>query len=234
MTTKKILAVSLALVGVACLGCAPSIDPAAKADVDRRLATLAPSGQDYAPPTVFMPRPLAVGQWTQHKMIDDKGQPALLTYKIVGESGGAFWVESVHESYFGKTATKSLLFIGDRMNPQSIDIRAMKTRDKNGRVSEIPPGTISLVQSMFRGSVSMLAVSWQGQAQEDAAVAAGRFAGCFKLRSDASWGPWHSASMSWSHAAVPISGMVKSQGIDKPMTMELVGFGDGGAVSEFP
>jgi hypothetical protein len=36
-----------------------------------------------------------------------------------------------------------------------------------------------------------------------------------------------------SHPAVPISGMVKAVGIDKPTTMELVDFGTSGAVSEF-
>ena len=40
--------------------------------------------------------------------------------------------------------------------------------------------------------------------------------------------------MSWSHAAVPLSGLVRSQGLDKPTTMELVAFGMTGAVSELP
>jgi hypothetical protein len=40
--------------------------------------------------------------------------------------------------------------------------------------------------------------------------------------------------MSWSHPAVPLSGMVKSQGIDSPTTMELVAFGESGAKSELP
>jgi hypothetical protein len=38
--------------------------------------------------------------------------------------------------------------------------------------------------------------------------------------------------MSWSHPAVPLSGMVRSEGIDKPSSMELVAFGQSGAVSE--
>jgi hypothetical protein len=40
--------------------------------------------------------------------------------------------------------------------------------------------------------------------------------------------------MSWSHPAVPLSGMVRSVGIDRPNTMELVAFGLSGAVSELP
>ena len=65
------------------------------------------------------------------------------------------------------------------------------------------------------------------------ALPAGTFAGCFRARTDASWGPYHSANTSWSHAAVPLSGLVKSQGIDKPTSMELVDFGLTGAVTEF-
>ena len=80
----------------------------------------------------------------------------------------------------------------------------------------------------------MLFISWQGQPQEDAAVPAGTFAGCYKMRTDASWGPFSTASMSWSHAAVPLSGLVRSQGLDKPTTMDLVAFGLTGATSELP
>ena len=40
-------------------------------------------------------------------------------------------------------------------------------------------------------------------------------------------------SDSWAHPAVPLSGTVKSVGIDKPYTMELVAFGTTGAMSEF-
>jgi len=75
-------------------------------------------------------------------------------------------------------------------------------------------------------------MSWQGLPQEGATVPAGTFAGCFRARTEASWGPWHSANMSWSHPAVPLSGLVKSQGIDRPTSMELVGFGLTGATSE--
>jgi hypothetical protein len=93
---------------------------------------------------------------------------------------------------------------------------------------------IQLMRSMWQSSVNMLAVSWQGLPQESVTVAAGTFTGCFKARTDATWGAWHSASTTWMHAVVPISGLVKSVGIDHPTTMELVGFGEIGATSEIP
>lgn len=216
------------------VGCGPSIDPAAKADIDRRIAALKPAGQSYPAPAEFVPRPLAVGQWTQHKMVDDKGQPSILTYKIVGQNQGAFWVEVSSETYSGKNITKILMAIGDRTNPQSADIRAVKTRDQKGHVTEFDPAMLSLMRSLWTKSVNMLFVSWQGLPQETAVVAAGSFAGAYKAKTDASWGPWSASSLSWSHTAVPLSGLVKSQGLDKPTTMELIAFGDTGAVSELP
>jgi hypothetical protein len=231
-STPSLLATTLLLIAVA-LGCSPSIDTAAKADIDRRIAALAPPTQSYPAPTGFAPLPFQAGQWTQHKMIDDNGNPSFLTYKIVGEDAGAFWIETVTESYSGRTMLKMLLAIPNRMDPNSVDIRAVSIKDRSGHVQSLDGPMLALMRSTFKGTVSTLILSWQGLPQEDATVAAGTFVGCFKARSDATWGPWHSASASWSHAAVPLSGLVKSQGIDKPHSMELVAFGLTGAVSEF-
>lgn len=226
-----------ALVGLASLAvsaCGPSIDAAAKADIDRRVAALAPATRTVPAPAGFAPKPIAVGQWAQHKLLSDKGEPSFSTYKIVGEEGGAYWVEVVHEAYTGRTVTKMLLFMGDRMNPSTMEIRAVKMKDKDGRVSTVEGPMLQLMKSMWQGVVNSLVISWQGLPQEDASVPAGNFAGCFKARTDASWGPWKSAATSWSHAEVPINGLVKSVGIDHPNTMELVSFGDSGATSEIP
>jgi hypothetical protein len=179
----------------------------------------------------FAPQPFAVGQWTQHKMVHDQ-QPSFLTTKVVGQVGDAYWIESVQETYSGRTVTKILLSIPNRMDPSSVEIRGVVIKDRNGHVNTLEGPVLSMMQSLYRGAVANLVVSWQGQPQEDAAVPAGTFSGCFKMRTEAQWGTWKSASMSWSHPAVPLSGMVRSEGIDKPSTMELVAFGATGAVSE--
>jgi hypothetical protein len=214
--------------------CGPSIDPAAKADIDRRVAMLQPGSAAMPPPApgMFAPMPFAVGQWTQYKMTDDKGQPSFLTQKIVGQEGDAVWLESVNESYSGRMITKMLVAFGNRMDPNQVDIRAVKMKDASGNLNEIPPPMISLMQSTYRGAVSSLLISWQGLPQEATVVPAGRFDGCFKARTDAQWGPWRSVADSWAHPAVPLSGTVRSQGVDKPFTMELTAFGTSGATSE--
>ena len=216
------------------VGCGPSIDPAAKADIDARVARLGRPKQSYGAPVTFEPMPIAVGQWTEHKLTDQDGQPAFLTYKVVGQENDAFWLEMAQDRYTGHTVTKLLMSLGDRRTPSSIVVRAMKMKDKNGRITELQPEMLSFMGSLFQGAVSMLVISWQGQPQEDAVSPAGTFPGCYKARTDASWGPWSTASMSWSHPEVPLSGMVKSVGIDRPNTMELVAFGLSGALSELP
>jgi hypothetical protein len=235
MTTTTIrLAFPVLLLGLSASACGPSIDAAAKADIDRRVAAMAPSGQQFPAPTGIAPKPVVVGQWTQHKLTNEKGEVSLMTYKIVGEEAGAYWIEMANESYYGKTVTKMLLYLGDRQNPSTMEIRAVKLKDKKGKVTELQGPMIQLMKSMWQGSVNMLAVSWQGLPQDSVNVMAGHFVLCFKARTDASWGAWHSAATTWMHPLVPINGLVKSVGIDKPTTMELVGFGDSGAQSEIP
>jgi hypothetical protein len=229
--------VSLFVVGgaVALSACGPSIDPAAKADIDRRVSALQP-GANAVPapaPGVFAPMPFAVGQWTQYKLTNDKGEPGFLTYKIIGQEGDAVWVEVVNESYTGRTMQKMLVSFGNRMDPNTVEIRAVTTKDAKGRVQEMPPPVVSMMQSTFKGVISTMIINWQGLPQESASVPAGKFDGCFKARTDAQWGPWRSVADSWSHPAVPLSGAVRSQGVDHPFTMELAAFGTSGAVSEF-
>ena len=225
----------LFLFGSACLlACGPSIDKAAKADIDQRIGALGHTGQIFPAPTAFVPKPLAVGQWTQHKLVNDKGEPALVTHKIVGEDNGAYWLEVANEGYYGKTVSKILLFPGDRMNPNTMEVRAVRMKDKKGHVTEVEGPMLQLTKSMWQSSINMLAVSWQGLPQESMPVIAGTFTACFKARTDASWGPWHAVSTTWMHVTVPINGLVKSAGIDHPTTMDLVGFGETGATSEIP
>jgi hypothetical protein len=214
-------------------GCGPSIDPAAKADIDGRLAALQGGGAAVPAPATFEPLPLAAGQWSQYKMVDDKGYPSFLTYKVLGQEGDAFWLETLNESYFGRTAQKMLIFFGNRMDPNQIEIRGVVTLDKNGNVNPMPPGMMPLLQSMFKGVVSSMVINWQGLPQEAAIVPAGRFEGCFRARTDAQWGPYRSMADSWRHPAVPVSGLVRSQGVDHPFTMELVAFGMTGATADF-
>lgn len=212
--------------------CGPSIDAAAKADIDKRVAALASRGQSYPAPPSAAPMPFAVGQWASYKFVDDKGQPSFMTMKLVAQEGADFWYEVVTDGYYGKTAMRMLVDFGDRQRPESITIKAAKLKDAKGQIIDYPPAMIGLMNSTLRGNLGPIAINWAGLPQEDVSVIAGRFTGAYKGKSEVSFAAFKSTSVVWGHSAVPLSGMVRSQG-DNNSTGELVDFGTTGAASEF-
>jgi hypothetical protein len=224
--------VAVLAAGLFVAACGPSIDPAARADVDRRASELRPGAEAFGAPAAPSPMALGVGQWATYKAVDNNGRPSFVTMKIVGEQAGAFWYETLQESYYGRQGLRMLVDFGDRRRPESLKIKSAKIRDTKGRVTEYPEELIGFMNSMLRGQMGPITVDWTGLPQEDAAVPAGRFVSCYKGRSEVSWAGMHSVSTAWGHPTVPISGMVRSVG-DNGMTMDLVAFGTSGAQSDF-
>jgi hypothetical protein len=212
--------------------CSPSIDPAAKADLDRQLGGLTISYQIYAYPRTFLPMAFGLGQWTQYRMLDERGQPSLLTYKLVGEENDATWIETVTENYTGRHVMKMLVEQLGGRSPALMQIRAVKVKEGKQPVREIDPNVLPVVQAVYRAALSTLTLGWEGKPQENVQVPAGSFAGCYKVQSDVAWGPWQAASVSWSHPAVPLSGVVRSRRLDGRGMLELVNFGETGAQSD--
>jgi hypothetical protein len=221
-----------AVLALAFTACGPSIDAAAKADVDRRVAELRSPAQVFGAPASATPMALAVGQWVTYKFLNDKGQPSFLTLKLVGQEGPAFWYETSNQSYYGKSSTRMLVDFGDRRKPDSISIKSAKLRDNKGNVTEYPESMIGLMNSLLRGQLGPIVMDWTGLPQEDTQAPAGRFPQCYKGRSEVSFAGFKTASVVWGHTAIPLSGMVKSQG-DNNTTGELVAFGTSGATSDF-
>jgi len=214
--------------------CGPSINQAAKADIDRRVASLSTSAQGFPAPIAFEPMPVAVGQWAEYWVADDKGEPSFMRMKVVGESSGAHWFEIESETYFGKSAMLYLMSFGDRKNIDTIEIKTVRQMDNDGKVQEFPPELIGMMQSIYKKNLGVLIISWENKPQEDATSPAGKFSSCYKVKSDVAIMGYNSSSMSWSHPSIPLSGMVKSEGIDNKNTMVLTGFGTAGAKSVFP
>lgn len=213
--------------------CAPSINQAAKADVDARIAAMAPSGRAFEAPAAAAPMPLEVGQWVTIKVVDKDGRPSITTYKIVGEDGDAFWIETQTDSYFGSQAMRMLVALGDRTDPGAIDVRALWTRDANGNVQEMPPPIMAMMKGSFEPILRQMILRWDALPQEDAAAIAGRFAGCFRGQSTVAVAGYSTTSEVWWHPAVPVISVVKAVGVSEPSTTELVDFGYDGATSSF-
>jgi hypothetical protein len=227
-------------VGLGALACAlalnacdEAIEQGADADINRRPMVLRPGGDTVPAPAGFDPMPIAVGQWAQYEMVDDKGRSSLLTYKVLAARRGAFWIETMHETSTGRIAQKMLVAFGSRSDPNQIDVRAVVTLDRRGHVSPVPPEEIPAMRVRFLGVVAALTTDWRGTPQETTSVPAGRFEGCYHGRTEAQWGSWRSLADSWRHPAVPLSGLVRSQGIDRRFTMSLVAFGTNGATADF-
>lgn len=221
--------VALCLSAVAC---SPSVNQAYKSSIDQRVAALHPSGQRYEAPSAPDPMPLAVGQWSRYKLVDNDGQPGFLTYSIVGEEGGAWWLEMVNESYTGRLVTLMLVDLGDRKDPSTVDVKKFKQKNDDDSVTEFPDAMLGLMKSMWGPLTETLVIDWQDKPQEAADVPAGTFDACYKVQGTVSFAGKSWTSTGWSHPAVPINGAVKSRGVDNPSQMDLVEFGVTGAKSE--
>ena len=180
------------------------------------------------------PIPLAVGQWAEYKLIGSNKRPGFAKYQVVGQQGDAFWVETTLTTYTGKQETRMLVDFGDRTTPETFKVHAVEMRS-NDKPIEITPGTMQLMQAMWKPILSNFVIDWSSNAvREDASAEAGQFAGCYRQRMRINAGPYHQDTDAWLHPAVPINGVVRSASIGKnPSTTVLVAFGTEGATSAF-
>ena len=209
------------------------VDAAAKADLDRRLAQMQTSEETYPPSESFLPMAFVVGQWTEYRLTNDKGVTALLTYKLVGEENGGYWLETINESYQGREATKMLVVLLAGRDPANMEIRALKIKKGKDAPVDVDPGDLVSLRAQYRSTLDLLAMSFEGEDKDDMRVPAGHFIGCYEVQTADAWGPWHAPSIVCSHPSVPLSGVVRAKSLGKPGLVELVSFGAGGAESEF-
>ncbi len=215
------------------VGCSRSVDPAMKASVDQQLQQARQSSaRTVEPPSAADPMPLAVGQWSRYEVVDDKGEPSVMTYKVVGEESGAFWLESVSETYYGRNVLLMLADFGDRRSPESVEVKAIKQKVGDGSVSEIPPSVVSMMSGIWKPILQNVVVRWEGAAQEDRAAPAGRFEACYRAKVSVDFMGKSHVSDAWFHPAVPLSGMVSSKAEGSSQTAELLDYATSGAESE--
>ena len=220
---------SLALLGGAC---SPSVNQSYKASIDQRVAGLHASGQKYGAPASPEPMALAAGQWSRYKLVDDEGHPGFITYNVVGQEGSAWWIEIVNESYTSRLVTLMLVDLGDRKDPSSVDVKQMKQKTDDNSVNELPAPVLSLMKSVWGPLTESLVINWNQRPQEAADAPAGTFEACYKVQGTVSFAGKSWTSVGWSHPAVPITGGVKSRGVDNRTEMDLIEFGLTGAKSE--
>jgi hypothetical protein len=221
-----------AAAGALCAACGATTDPAARADLERHLAQLPASEETYPPSETLLPMAFVVGQWTEHRLTDDKGRASLVTNKLVGQESGGYWLEIVTETYQGREAAKLLVAMLSGRDPAGMEIRALRIKKGRGAPVDVDPGTLLEARARYRPSLDLLAMSIESQEKDDVRVPAGHFIGCFNVQTPGPWGPWQTPSVVCSHPSVPLSGVVRAAPVGKTGLMELVGFGATGAESE--
>ena len=211
--------------------CGASIDPAMRASIDGQIAGLKPSDTVYPAPTTRAAMPLSPGQWTRLKLVRKDGTPSLATYKILGQEGDAFWLEVVTEQYSGRTVMKMLVAFADRTDPNQVEMRRLivKLRDRDPIDYQEP--LLSIVGGAYKSVAKGIVIRWEGLPQETKKVPAGTFVDAYKADSEVTIMGFTSRAKSWSHTAVPVQGLVHSDG-DDGSTIDLVAFGLTGATSE--
>jgi hypothetical protein len=231
MRPGLVLVVASLAAGTVVSGCGPSVDPAAKADLDRRLAQLTTSEETFPPSEAYLPMAFTVGQWTEHRITDDQGGKSLVTYKLVGQESGAFWLEIVKDTYQGREVAKMLVSLLSGRDPAGMEIRELRIKKGKGAPVNVDPGALD-VRAQYRASLDLLAMSLETQEKDDVRVPAGHFIGCYKIQTSGAWGPWPGPSVVCSHPSVPLSGVVRAVPVGQHGLMELVSFGVTGAESE--
>jgi hypothetical protein len=217
---------------LALVACGPSIDPAAKADLDRRIAELQTSQETFPPSESFLPMPFIPGQWTQHTVRDAKGNTSLLTYKLLGQESGGYWLEILNESYYGREVAKLQVFLLNGRDPSGMEIRALKVKKGNAAPVDVNPTAASPDRDRYRHALDLLAVAFEGKEKDDARVPAGHFIGCWKHQTPTPWGPWQTPTILCAHPSVPLSGVVRAVPTGGSEVLELVSFGTTGAEGE--
>jgi hypothetical protein len=220
-------------------GCGPSIDSAAKADVDARIAKIAdqPTTIPAPQPGTVAPMPLATGQWAQYRVKLKDGEQELRTVKILEKEGDAFWYEVVEDTYHGRTVERLLVSFGNDKEHPHVELLALKRKDPEGHIMQVPRRTLSLptvTYDTYRSQLATFIAPWPPSSpQGSTVVPAGRFEGCrydtstFKTRRQ------ERVIESWWHPAVPLSGFVRLQDSSGSIANELVAYGTSGARSDF-
>jgi hypothetical protein len=224
---------ALLLVPVLALAaCGPSIDPAAKADIDRRFSAAPNMDETYPPSESYLPMAFAVGQWTQHRIRDEKGAQ-ILTLKLVGQENDEYWIEAVTESYEGREVVKMNVAMLKGRSPSGMEIRSLRIKKGTAAAVDVEPSALPELRQRYRPSLDLLAVSFDSTLKDDARVPAGHFIGCYKTQSRRAWGPWQKPTVLCVHPSVPLSGVVRGEASGETQGLiELIGFGTNGAEPE--
>lgn len=174
--------------------------------------------------------PLAVGQWTKVR-VNRPSESSLLTDKVVGKQGDAFWIESVFQRPGRTVITQVLVPMNGRGSPGAVqELRVKMPHAKS--VQDYRGRQLRSAGLMYESVLASLHVpKLAGLPRKDVRVPAGMFKGCYRRHIKSKYRNINADASVWTHPAVPINGTVKLLSDNKEITVELVDFGTTGAKS---
>jgi hypothetical protein len=190
------------------------------------------SGKTY-PQSPDKPIEWAAGQWTRHRL-DMGDKKSVLTYKILKREGEDFLLEVFAENKDqGDTVIQILLNMKSIADAKNARIKSARVKLPGGGIQEFEGAMLDAMQGMYKHFLGLLALpDFAAMPREDVSVTAGNFAGCYKNAKTTNIPGVPSTGPSWVHFNVPISAIVKVNGLDGTTQMELVDFGLTGATSQ--
>lgn len=213
-------------------GAAPATsESAASAAGSANPGSEAPVGGGMAAPTSPLPRPFKTGQYVRYKVVQN-GKESELSYSVLGEEVDAHWIQVVTAPKGRRVVIQLLLRIGDRNDPKSTRLLAVKMKMGN-MVREFRGAMLARLKNEVSGAMAELTVpGLQGLEQEDVTVPAGTFKSSYKRESTVTLYGFHDRSRQWLHTGLPLLTLVKAESQSKDHTMELVEYGETGAKDE--
>jgi hypothetical protein len=189
------------------------------------------AGKLMAAPTSPLPKPLKAGQFVRYNVTERGGQRDF-SYSVVGEEGGAHWVQVVTERGGRRVVIQLLLRIGNRSDPKSAKLLAVKMK-LGSMVKEFRGAALQAMRKSVDDAMGELAIpGLDGLEQQDVTVPAGTFKSCYKRESTVTLLQKQSKSREWLHPGVPVIALVKSEAMDSDYKMELAEYGETGAKNE--
>jgi hypothetical protein len=173
--------------------------------------------------------PLAVGQWTRVR-VRRPDETSVLTDKVIGKAGDAFWIESVLLRPGRKVITQVLVAMNGPGSPG--EVRELRVKMPDDKLQDYRGRQLKSAGLMYQRVLASLRVpKLAASPREDVHVPAGVFKGCYRRHIQSKYRNINADASVWTHPAVPINGTVKAQSDNKEITVELVDFGTTGAKS---
>jgi hypothetical protein len=172
--------------------------------------------------------PLAVGQWTRHRVTREDGTQSTIRYQVVAKEGAAFWIEVAS----GDGSGTVIQLLMQKKGAHDAELIAGRVRAPSGEMKESRGADFEKHKDGFRKAISgTLLPHMEGLPQKDISVPAGKFAGCYEEVRTTQVAEIKATNRTFVHPSVPITGLVLSETVGEKHKMELEAFGLTGAKS---